>query len=189
MTRWAPGARERLQAAALDLFVEQGYDETTVSQIAARAGVTDRTFFRHFADKRESLFAGSDRLVDLFTGAVERSTAHDPLDLASEALAASAEFFPPERLAWSRTRTAVVLANPALAEREQLKMVTIAQALARSLRERGVPEPAATLLGRSTVTVFQVAFDRWISEGEDRPVLDLLQDTLSQLRTTLAPSA
>ncbi|MEZ0491594.1 TetR/AcrR family transcriptional regulator [Kineococcus sp. TBRC 1896] len=187
MTRWAPGARERLQTAALDLFVEQGYDETTVSQIAARAGVTDRTFFRHFTDKRESLFTGSEVLVTLFTGAVERSTATDPVDLAAAALAAVTEFFPEERRTWSRRRTAVVLANPALAEREQLKMVTIAQALARALRERGLPDPAATLLGRSTVTVFQVAFDRWLTEDEDRPMADLLQDTLSALRATLAP--
>ncbi|WP_380173368.1 TetR/AcrR family transcriptional regulator [Kineococcus sp. DHX-1] len=187
MARWAPGARGRLQAAALDLFVEQGYDETTVSQIATRAGVTDRTFFRHFSDKRESLFAGGDQLVGLFTGAVERSAAQDPVELAADALAASAEFFPDERREWSRTRTAVVLANPALAEREQLKMVTIAQALAQALRERGVPDPAATLLGRSTITVFQVAFERWILDGEDRSMADLLQDTLSALRRTLAP--
>ncbi|MEW1959418.1 TetR family transcriptional regulator [Kineococcus sp. NPDC059986] len=187
MARWEPGARERLQAAALDLFVDQGYDETTVSQIAARAGVTDRTFFRHFSDKRESLFAGSEQLVTLFTDAVARSTAPDPLDVASEALAASTAFFPEERRPWARTRTAVVLANPALAEREQLKMVTIAQATAGALRDRGVEEPAATLLGHSTVTVFQVAFERWIRDGEDRSMGDLLQDTLSALRETLVP--
>ncbi|GAA0308072.1 TetR/AcrR family transcriptional regulator [Kineococcus aurantiacus] len=189
MARWAPGSGERLQAAALELFAEQGYDQTTVSQIAERAGVTDRTFFRHFADKREALFAGSDRLLAMFTDAVENSPATDPVQLAADALEASAGFFPAERRPWARQRAAVVEAHPALAEREQLKMATLAQAVAAALRGRGVGEPAASLLAHSTTTVFQVAFETWVREGEERAMPEVLHETFAELRATLAPPA
>src|ERR1039458_8546224 len=82
MARWEPNARERLVRAALDLFTEQGYDATTVNEIADRAGLTKTTFFRHFPDKREVLFAGQDvharLLADAITAAGMRET--DPAD-------------------------------------------------------------------------------------------------------------
>ncbi|WP_432542930.1 TetR/AcrR family transcriptional regulator [Kineococcus sp. SYSU DK002] len=185
MARWAPGSGERLQAAALELFDEQGYDRTTVSQIAQRAGVTDRTFFRHFADKREALFAGSERLQAVFTDAVAHSPATDPLGLAADALRAAAGFFPADRRPWARRRAAVVEAHPALAEREQLKMVVLVNAVAAALRERGVPEPAASLLAHSTITVFQVAFGTWVADESGRTLGEVQQATLAALRSTL----
>ncbi|PRY16621.1 TetR/AcrR family transcriptional regulator [Kineococcus rhizosphaerae] len=185
MARWAPGAGDRLQAAALDLFTDQGYDQTTVSQIAERAGVTDRTFFRWFPDKREVLFAGSERLLALFTDAVAGSPATDPVEIAADALAASTAFFAEERRPWARRRAAVVYGHPALAEREQLKMLTLAAALAEALRGRGVPEPDATLLGHTTVTVFQVSFEAWIRPDETREMAQIQRETFAALRETL----
>lgn len=189
MARWEPGSRERLQQAALDLFAEQGYDETTVAQIAARAGVTDRTFFRQFSDKREVLFAGSERLLALFVDAVAASPATDPLQITTDALHAAAEFFPQDRLPWSRTRADLVFTHPALAEREQLKMVTLASAVAKALRERGIGEPAASLLAHSTITVFQVSFDVWLREGDERSMQDVQRETFDALRSTLTPAS
>jgi AcrR family transcriptional regulator len=185
MARWRPGSLERLQQAALDLFDEQGFERTTVAEIAARAGVTERTFFRHFADKREALFAGGARLEALFVDAVAQAESADPLDQVTAALTAAAGFFAPERREWSRRRAAVVAANAALDERELLKMGSLSRAVAAALRARGLDEPAATLLGQSTTTVFVVTFGRWVAEGEDRSFLDLQRDTAAVLRDVL----
>ncbi|WP_432510618.1 TetR/AcrR family transcriptional regulator [Kineococcus sp. SYSU DK001] len=186
MARWAPGSGERLQAAALELFDEQGYDRTTVSQIAQRAGVTDRTFFRHFADKREALFGGSERLQAVFTDAVANSPATDPAGLTADALRAAAGFFPEDRRPWARRRAAVVEAHPALAEREELKMAVLADAVAAALRGREVPEPTASLLAHSTITVFRVAFGTWVAEEPGRTVDEIQRATLAVLRSALA---
>lgn len=185
MARWEPGSSERLQQAALDLFHEQGYEQTTVAEIAARAGVTERTFFRYFSDKREVLFAGSERLLAQFTLAVANSSATDAVQMASDALVGSSEFFDEERRPWARRRAAVVYGHPALAEREQLKMVTLGTAVAGALRERGVDEPAATLLAHSTITVFRVSFDTWIADDTGRTMADIQQETFRALRLSL----
>ena len=75
MTRWEPGAPERLAQAALELYAERGFEQTTVAEIAKRAGLTERTFFRHFTDKREVLFAGQDDFQRLFVTEVEAAPA------------------------------------------------------------------------------------------------------------------
>lgn len=185
MARWEPGSSERLQRAALELFEEHGFEQTTVAGIAARAGVTERTFFRYFSDKREALFAGGVRLEGLFVDAVEDAPTGDPLEQVTAALAAAGEFFAPERRDWSRRRSLVLAANPALNERELLKLGSLSRALAAALRGRGLGEPAATLLAQSTTTVFQVAFERWVAEGEERGFEDLRRDTFEALRETL----
>jgi len=189
MARWEPGSRERLQESALELFAAHGYDQTTVTEIAARAGVTDRTFFRYFSDKREVLFAGSEVLEALFVDTVGASTAPDPLLVVEEALDAAAAFFAQERRPWSQRRQALVEQNPALAEREQLKMVTLATAVASALRGRGVDEPAASLLAHSAITVFQVSFAAWIRDGEERPMAHVQRTVFRTLRETLGAPA
>jgi hypothetical protein len=164
MARWEPGSSQRLQQAALDLFDEQGYDRTTVAEIAARAGVTERTFFL----------------------AVANSAATDPAEMAADALAGSSGFFGEERRPWARRRAAVVFGHPALAEREQLKMGALATAVAAALRERGVDEPAATLLAHSTITVFRVAFETWIADDTGRTMAQIQQELFAALRLSLA---
>jgi AcrR family transcriptional regulator len=187
MVRWEPGARERLQTAALDLYVSQGFEQTTVAEIARSVGLTERTFFRHFADKREVLFDGQDALqqafLDAISGAVRNAS---PLETIASALAVSGQLFSDERRPWSRKRQAVIASNPALREREQLKLAALTAAVAEALRDRQVPEPAATLAAHTCITVFEVAFTQWISDGEDRSLVDLEREALAQLATLAA---
>lgn len=162
MGRWEPGARERLQAAALDLYLDQGFDRTTVTEIAARAGLTERTFYRHFADKREVLFDGSATLQDRMVAAVAAAPAGaSTLEVVRKVLDAAAELFPPGRQDWSRRRQETIVATPSLTERELLKLAGLGVALAGAFAVRGMPDAQAALVAETTVTVFRVGFDRW----------------------------
>lgn len=183
MVRWEPGTRQRLQAAALDLYLSRGFEQTTVTEIAESVGLTERTFFRHFADKREVLFDGQDRLQQAVVAGVSAAPADaTPLEMVAYALAASVDFFPPERRDWSRRRQTVIAENAALQERELLKLAALGAALAVALRERGLPEPTATLAAESGVTIFEVAFAQWIAPAEDRPIDELQRQGLDALR-------
>jgi AcrR family transcriptional regulator len=163
MGRWEPDAAGRLREAALRLYVDQGYERTTVAEIAERAGVTARTFFRHFADKREVLFAGSAELERRMVAAVAEAPAGAaPLDLVGAALDAAAEMIG-ENHAYSRRRQAVIAANPELLERELIKMARLAEALAAALVARGVPAAEARLAAETGTVVFRVGFEQWVA--------------------------
>ena len=168
MSRWEPNARGRLEQAALDLFAERGFEQTTAAEIAERAGLTKRTFFRHFADKREVLFGGGAELqaifVDNLAGAPPSAAPIDALAASLEAAGAMLQ----ERHAFARRRQAVIVANPELQERELVKLATIAAALAATLRERGVAEPAASLAAEAAIAAFKVGFERWVADGNER---------------------
>ena len=183
MVRWQPGAKDRLQAAALDLYLTRGFEQTTVTEIAASVGLTERTFFRHFADKREVLFDGQELLAQAFLNGVD-AAADDatPMETVAAALDTAAEFFPEERREHSRRRQEIIEANPGLQERELLKLAGLAAAIAAALGVRGVPEPVATLAAQSGVTVFAVAFAQWIETGEVRSFTELERDSLDALR-------
>jgi AcrR family transcriptional regulator len=157
MSRWQPDAAGRLQRAAFELYAERGYEETTVAEIAERAGLTERTFFRHFADKREVLFGGSHRLQDLMVGAVTSAPASAaPIDAVGAALQACAAVLNDRQ--FSRQRQAIVAASEELRERELIKMATLTTAIAEALRGRGVKEPTASLTAEAGIAVFRVAF-------------------------------
>src|SRR5580658_8281959 len=146
MGRWEPDSRGRLQEAALALFAARGFDQTTAAEIAARAGVTERTFFRHFSDKREVLFGGSDVLRDRILAGVAGAPARDgPLGAVAEGLDAAAALLGEGRRDLARQRQGVIAANPELRERERAKLADYASGVADALRERGVPESQATL--------------------------------------------
>jgi AcrR family transcriptional regulator len=176
MGRWQPDARGRLRGAALELFAEVGYEQTTVAAIAERAGVTERTFFRHYADKREVLFDGSAALQQRVVDEIAAAPAGPPVGIVAGAFAAAVELIDGHR-DFSRLRAETIAANPGLRERELLKMAALGAAAAAALRERGVPEPAATLAAETGVTIFRVAFDRWLTDGPD--------DLPAAIRTTL----
>jgi AcrR family transcriptional regulator len=182
MVRWRPGARERLQAAALERFAEQGFDGTTVAEIAAAADLTERTFFRYFADKREVLFYGQDEFEQIFLSGLDGGGEGHPMALVATALDGVAAFFPDERRLWSRARQAVIDAEPSLQERELLKLSSLAAAMTRALRRRGIDATAAALAAESGVTVFRVAFARWIAEGEARSLPEIQRAVLAELR-------
>lgn len=183
MSRWEPNARGRLEEAALDLYTERGFDETTVAEIAERAGLTERTYFRHFSDKREVLFGGQDQLAQLFVDAVAGADGSlPPLDVVGAALAATGPFFE-GRHEQARRRQAVIAANPSLQERELIKLSAIASAMADALRRRGVAESASTLAAEAGMAIFKVAFERWINRGEPDQLPRFIRGALDELRT------
>jgi AcrR family transcriptional regulator len=163
MSRWQSNPRGRLEQAALDLFVERGYDQTTVAEIAARAGLTERTFFRHFSDKREVLFHGGPLLQGLMVQAL--AAAPDdatPLAAVEAAVTSVAPVFD-ERREVARVRQGIINSHPELQEREVSKMATLATALADGLRARGVADPDARLTADLGIAVFRSAFAQWIT--------------------------
>src|ERR1700757_1978736 len=185
--RWEPNARGRLEQAALELYVERGYEETTVAEIAERAGLTERTFFRHFADKREVLFAGSDQLEQLIVDAVAVApSSATPMQAIAGGLAAAGAIFDASRRPYSRQRHAVIDANPELQERELVKLASLAGALADALRRRGLQDPAAELTAEAGVAVFRVAFEHWIRDESDREFAHFVNHGLAELRTVAA---
>jgi len=168
MGRWEPDARERLVRAALDLFSEQGYENTAVAQIAERAGLTKSTFFRHFRDKREVLFGGQDVLAELMVGAIAGTPAEaGPLVAVEAALVATAETFTDERRAHGPQRLAVIAGNDELRERSALKMVGFAVAMTDALKRRGVPELEAAVAAELGVLAFNHGYEQWLEAGGD----------------------
>ena len=187
MGRWQPDAAGRLQHAALELYAERGYDQTTVAEISQRAGVTERTFFRHFADKREVLFRGSEELQKLIVDAVEAAPASaTPIEAIAVGLQAAGVIFDAKRRPHSLQRQSVIDANPELQERELIKLASLAAALADALRRRGVQDPAAGLAAEAGIAVFRVAFEHWLRDDSDRNFEDSVNDGIAELRTVAA---
>jgi AcrR family transcriptional regulator len=186
MVRWEPNARGRLEQAALELYLERGYEQTTVAEIAGRAGLTERTFFRHFADKREVLFAGSGELERLLTETVADAPAElSPLDAVAAGLQSLVPLFE-LRGDYPRRRSQVVAANADLQERELIKMAKLAVATADALRRRGVKEPAASLTAEAGMAVFRVAFARWVDPSNRRKLSTLIRDSMNALKAVTA---
>jgi AcrR family transcriptional regulator len=189
MGRWQPDARGRLAKAAMTLYAEHGFEQTTVAEIAARAGLTERTFFRHFADKREVLFYGMEMLRDLLTRAVAGAPASaTPMDAVGAALEAAGALLQenPDRV---RLRDAIVSGHPDLRERELIKLAAFASAMAGALRDRGVAEPAASLAAETGVGVFKVAFARWVTEPGQPDLPGIIHESMAELRDVLAGRA
>jgi AcrR family transcriptional regulator len=187
MGRWQPDSRGRLQEAALALYSERGFDRTTAAQIADRAGVTERTFFRHFADKREVLFGGSAVLQERIVAGVAGAPGADgPLDAVSRGLDAAAAMLGEFRRDLSRQRQAVIAANPELRERELAKLADYAAAVAAALRQRGVAELQATLAAEAGMTVLRVALQRWASGDDGRDLAAIMRDSMADLRAVAA---
>ncbi|MFJ2404462.1 TetR/AcrR family transcriptional regulator [Streptomyces xanthochromogenes] len=166
MSRWEPGARERLVVAAVDLFTEQGYDATTVAQITERAGVTKSTFFRHFPDKRELLVAGQETLSRLLTeGIAEAPVAATPLQTVAAGLErASNAMGPMNRELAPRVRAAIAACTE-LQERDALKTVSLTAAMTTALIARGLPDATAALASELGILAFKRGFAEW-SEGD-----------------------
>ena len=189
MGRWQPDARGRLAKAAMALYAERGFEQTTVAEIAARAGLTERTFFRHFADKREVLFYGTEILRDLLTRAVTDAPASaTPMDAVGAALEAAGAMLQenPDR---ARLRDAIVSGHPDLRERELIKLAALASAMVGALTDRGVAEPAASLAAETGVAVFKVAFARWITEPGQPDLPGIIRESMGELRDVLAGRA
>src|ERR1035441_7190716 len=186
MGRWEPNARGRLEQAALELYVERGFEQTTVAEIAKRAGLTERTFFRHFADKREVLFAGAGELQDFLVSALASTPeSAAPIDAIAAALQAAAAVLQ-ERGEYAGQRQAVIASHAELRERELIKLASLAAALAATLRQRGVAEPAASLAAEAGIAVFRIAFERWASHPSQAGLAQLIRESLDELKAVTA---
>jgi AcrR family transcriptional regulator len=182
MARWEPDSRGRLERAALALFGERGFENTTVAEIAARAGLTERTFFRYFADKREVLFWGAGALRELLVSAVAEAPASvAPIDAVVAALEAAGGVLQERREA-ARERQVVIVSNAELRERELIKLSLLSAALADALRRRGVAGTAASLTADTGIAIFRAAFQAWVKDTEQREFPQLIRDTFDELR-------
>ncbi|WP_188194204.1 TetR family transcriptional regulator [Nonomuraea sp. SYSU D8015] len=182
MGRWEPDARGRMIGAAMELFAERGFEQTTAGDIAERAGVSERTFFRHFADKREVLFDGSEAMERTAYDAILAAPAdHSPLDAALAGMVAAGGLLE-DRRDHAVRRSRIIAANPSLQERELLKLAAMVDTTAKALREREVTELNASLAAHSAVTVFYVAFAGWVSDEESPGFAACIAETAAALR-------
>jgi len=186
MGRWKPDARGRLERAAYELFLDRGYDQTTVEDIAKRAGLTQRTFFRHYADKREVLFGGAGALQAELLAALDRVSPELPaIEAVRLAVEAMAAFMDVQR-ELARERRRIIATHADLQERELIKRAALTAALAQGLQRRGVPEPAASLAADIGVAVFFVAFARWVTGEAARELVDAVREGFDQLKAVAA---
>jgi AcrR family transcriptional regulator len=182
MGRWAPDARERIEGAALGLFIERGFDAVTVPEITARAGLTTRTFFRHFADKREVLFADSDQMPILAARLViDAPPELGPLEVVAFGLPILAAEAFEGRLEPIKQRKAIMDGNAALRERELRKMEQLVDAIAQAFRHRGVDEVTAAVVAETAVGLVKVSLGRWIDSDGEEPLRAIMTDSLRRL--------
>ena len=189
MSRWEPDSRGRLEQAAFALFAERGYENTTVAEIAERAGLTERTFFRQYSDKREVLFAGGSEFQELVVSAIATAPAWlPPIDAVAAGLDAAAALLE-ERRAFARMRQAIIAANAELRERELIKLASLSAAIADTLRGRGLADPAASLTAEVAIAVFRVAFERWLDDGNQLGLPQIMRESLDELKAQVGAPA
>jgi AcrR family transcriptional regulator len=187
MARWEPDARERLVAAALDLFNERGYDQTTVAQIAERAGLTKSTFFRHFPDKHDVLAAGQDAIARLLRDGIAAAPADaTPLEAVCSGLKNAAAGFTSFSRDLAPRLKAAIAASAELQERNALKHIGLASAMAEELQTRGVPEATAILAAELGSLAFKSAYARWAEPDEKRDLGTLACAALHELQAAAA---
>jgi len=184
MGRWEPNAKQRLQQSAMVLFYERGYADVTIAEIADRAGLTKRTFFNHFTDKREVLFADAEAFeARIATYLSETDEQLEPVDVAVAVLtrggldlAAYGE--------WARARRDLIVSAAELQERNLIKMTSLAELIAKGLLERDVPGRIASFTAQAAVAVFAAAYDEW-AEDTSADFSTLMQRSLADLRQAI----
>jgi AcrR family transcriptional regulator len=194
MARWEPHVQERLEQAALDLYATKGYDSTTVGDIAARAGVTSRTYFRYFPDKREVLFGGAAELHDRIARTLHDAPADlPPLEATLHAMSACEDLYDAREREQLRRRDAVIRGSGELQEREARKLAAIAGAVAGELGERGASPDSAQLVADLALAVFTQAARLWMDDPRTpyatqlHRAADQARDIVSNSRTTAPP--
>jgi AcrR family transcriptional regulator len=186
VSRWQPDARERLKRAALELFTEQGFAATTVPEIAARAGLTTRTFFRHYADKREVLFGGAEVPAFATQLIADAPTSLDPVTLVAGGLRTMAETRFEGRREQLRETRAIIRSDDGLRERDLRKRADVSEAIRAGFARRGLPPTTAALLGQVTVTLLYVALDEWLDTDTDQTLFEVISRTLGSLQAAIA---
>ncbi|MDR3507202.1 MAG: TetR family transcriptional regulator [Caulobacteraceae bacterium] len=170
----------------MELYAERGFDQTTVADIAAKAGVTQRTFFRRFADKREVLFSGQAALESFLADWTERhADLNAPIESVISGLMTAASHMP-DKTAHSVQRTAIIAANQELRERELEKLGVLAADITKGLCGAGVARREAELAGEIGVLAFRLGYQRWIGEVSETSLAEVISQTFVDLRSTLA---
>lgn len=189
MSRWQGGASEKLSSAALELFAEQGFAETTVPQITARAGLTTRTFFRHFADKREVLYGWVLQLPEYVEGVMtEAPTDLDVLGVIEWGLTTIAKSRLRDQHGYLKWHRSLVLTDASLQEREGQKNATLSEATRRAFLARGLDPLAATVAAHLAMTVFTVSLDRWLDLDDEAALPGVIRDTVERVRQLTGPA-
>ena len=172
----------------MELFQKRGYVQTTVEEIAAHAGLTERTFFRYFTDKREVLFSGSKELEKAIIDSIESAPSEaSPLDVVVAAFAAAgAELQGRRELSYVRARYALVSKHAEIQERELIKLATLALAVTHALQARGVAEPAASLAAEAGIAIFKVGFERWVRERKSQDFATHVREAAAVLKALTA---
>jgi AcrR family transcriptional regulator len=166
----------------MELYGENGFESTTVAEIAERAGLTERTFFRHFADKREVLFWGAGALQEFLVSNVDAAPASvPPMEAITSALSAAADDFFEGGRDRVRLRQAIIGANTELQERELIKLASLASDLADALRRRGIREPASSLAAEAGIAVFKIAFEGWVHDERGRTLSQIIRESMDEL--------
>ena len=192
MARWEPDAVGRLQAAAVELYRKPGYDKVTVAELAARAALTPRTFFRYFADKREVLFFGAEKLEALVEAGVLAAPRGSPaLEAVAVALAPIARRSDedPAIADYVRQRHALIRTYAELRERELAKHASLASATAAALRRRGVTEPAASLAAEAGIAAFTIGVALWVDDPRQRKMGFHVREAMRSLEAVVLKSA
>lgn len=189
MARWQPNASERLAVAALDLFAERGYENTTVIDIAERAGLTKSTFFRHFQDKREVLFGGDTMTALLVEAIAAAPVTATPLEVVAHVLETiGREVFTPARREFTVRRQAVIAANPELREREALKGLRLTASMTDALRRRGVPDLTSRVAAELGALTVKIAYERWSDPACAGEFAEVARRTLGEVQAAGAMS-
>ena len=185
MGRWQPDARERLERAALELFTEQGFAATTVPQITERAGLTTRTFFRHFADKREVLFGSDEMFRQAAVVIAEAPPDADPVALIIDGLTTFAATHLEGRRAEIRQRREIIRSDEGLRERDLRKRDAVSEIVRDALTRRGLQAVTAAMLAGTSATLFSVALHEWLDSDDDRTLASIMLDGMQALRAAL----
>ena len=175
----------------MELFQDPGYERTTVEEIAARAGLTERTFFRYFADKREVLFSGAKDLEKSIVDRIENAEiAASPLDVVAASLEATAvEIEAHFDLHFARARHGLVMKHAELMERELIKLAALTAAVAKALHARGVTEPSASMAAEAGMAIFKIGFERWVTEKKPHDLPGHIRTAVSTLKAIASPPA
>ncbi|MFB9466696.1 TetR family transcriptional regulator [Streptomyces cinereospinus] len=187
MARWEPGAAQRLQQAAMELFAERGFSNTTIPDITSRAGLTTRTFFRHYNDKREILFVGENELPEV----VSRLFAQAPVEFAPiDVIVHGLQTVVASRLetqrAALRARREIINSDAGLQEREAHKLACLARAGTTGFAARGLTPPQAAIAASLAVTVYDVAFNQWLDTDDPTSFADAVTSAAATLKTVMA---
>lgn len=174
----------------MELFQKRGYVKTTVEEIAAHAGLTERTFFRYFTDKREVLFSGSKELEKGIIDHIEQAPREaSPLDVVVSAFeAAGAELQERRELSYVRARHALVTKHAEIQERELIKLASLALAVTQALHARGISEPTASLAAEAGIAIFKIGFERWVRDRKPHDFAAHVREAATALRALSAAS-